>query len=125
MTTETLYWKCVATGNITIEIRTQLTSNIWQSQTDGRYYTKGILGWWDITDNLEKYIDKQELAYEICNTVGCADNYPELYQAAYQVRYKGKMTNKSKKAISAFQTSDVRKFGFIPTDLFNLLELIK
>jgi hypothetical protein len=27
---------------------------------------------------------KQSVAHEICNTVGCADNYPLVYQAAYE-----------------------------------------
>ena len=50
MTTEIIYWKNLMTGAIRIEVRQQLSSIVWKSLTDGRLYTKGVIGWYDITD---------------------------------------------------------------------------
>lgn len=55
MKTETLLWENKMTGEFRLEIRNQISANVWQSQTDGRYYTKGIIGWWDITDAIHLY----------------------------------------------------------------------
>jgi hypothetical protein len=53
--TETILFKNLMTGEYRLEIRTQLSTRVWQSQTDGRYYTKGIIGWYDITDTISRY----------------------------------------------------------------------
>jgi len=53
--TETILFKNLMTGEYRLEIRTQLSTHVWQSQTDKRYYTKGIIGWYDITDTISRY----------------------------------------------------------------------
>lgn len=53
---ETLYWHNQQTGITSTEIREQVSPGVWRSLTDGRYYTKGILGWWDITDRINNYL---------------------------------------------------------------------
>jgi hypothetical protein len=65
-----------------------------------------------------------EIAHEICNTVGCADNYPQVYQAAYELEYRGRVTNKTRKALKGLQSEDVRKWGYVPAELLNNLQRI-
>ncbi len=56
MQLETLIWENKEIGAIRREERRQVAPNVWKSLTDGRYYTKGILGWWDITNSIERYL---------------------------------------------------------------------
>ena len=64
------------------------------------------------------------VAYQICNTIGCADNFPAVYQAAYEIQHKGRMTAKTAKAIKGLQCADVRKLGYVPADLLTQLNSI-
>jgi len=52
---KTIIWENKMTGQNTVEIRKQISVHVWQSETDGRYYTIGILGWIDITDKIHLY----------------------------------------------------------------------
>ncbi len=56
MKQETLYWHNKSTGQVREEIREQINSHLWQSKEDGRYYTKGLIGWYDVTDNFKNYL---------------------------------------------------------------------
>lgn len=56
MKQEILIWRNLMTGEVRQEVRQQINANLWQSLTDGRYYTKGIIGWWDVTDNIKQYV---------------------------------------------------------------------
>jgi hypothetical protein len=56
MKQEILNWRNIETGNIRTEVRQQINANLWQSLTDGRYYTKGIIGWYDVTENYKSYL---------------------------------------------------------------------
>lgn len=66
----------------------------------------------------------QITANEICNTIGCVDNYPIVYNAAYQVLYKGKLTASTKKEIKYLQSADIRKLGYVPEELLVKLNSI-
>jgi hypothetical protein len=61
------------------------------------------------------------VAYQICNTVGCADNYPTIYQAAYEIQHKGRLTKKTAKLVMHLQSEDVRKFNYVPEALLTQL----
>lgn len=67
---------------------------------------------------------KQEIASQICNMVGVVDLYPNLYQMAWNVQYKGKMTIAQKKELTNYQSSDIRKLGYVPAILLTALKAI-
>lgn len=64
------------------------------------------------------------IAYEICNTIGCCDNYPAIYQAAYEIQHRGKPTKKTYKSISKLQSSDPLKLNYVPEELLGKLKSI-
>lgn len=64
------------------------------------------------------------VAWQICNTAGVADNYPAIYQAAYEMHYKGRITKKTAKAVEGYQCEDVRKLGYVPEMLLTQLNAI-
>jgi hypothetical protein len=66
----------------------------------------------------------QEIAYSITNGIGVADNYPTLYQAAYQIIYKGRLTNSVRKNVEKLQSLDARKFNYVPEELLEKLKSI-
>lgn len=63
--------------------------------------------------------NKKELAYLICNEVGCADYYPIVYQVAYEIMHKGSLSKKIQDQIQILQSSDVRALGYVPPSLFS------
>lgn len=66
----------------------------------------------------------QNAAHEICNTVGCVDTYPVVYQVAYQILYTGKVTKKLMKEFSQLQSEDVRKQNYVPAELLDRVKNI-
>ena len=64
------------------------------------------------------------VAYLICNTIGCVDNYPAIYQAAYEIQHKGRLTKKTAKRIKGMQCEDIRKFNYVPETLLTQLNSI-
>jgi hypothetical protein len=67
---------------------------------------------------------KQDVAHEICNTVGCSEIYPLVYQAAYEIQYKGRLTKKTAASIKYLQSGDIRKLGYVPEMLLTQLKSI-
>lgn len=57
MTTNKKYlvWTNKMTGESYTEERVQISVHVWQSSLDNRYYTLGIIGWYDITDTIHLY----------------------------------------------------------------------
>lgn len=66
---------------------------------------------------------REEVAYSITNQVGVSDYYDAVYQAAYQVLYKGKLTNKSASEVAKLQSEDVRKNNYVPADILSRLKI--
>ena len=71
--------------------------------------------------------NRQSIAYQICNGEiidNTVDLFPTVYQAAYEVLYKGNITQKTNKLISKLQCNDVRMMGFVPASLLTSLKSI-
>jgi hypothetical protein len=62
------------------------------------------------------------IAYNICNTPEVVDSYPEIYQMAYNILYYGKITKKQQKRLNNLQSEDVRKLGYVPSDILTPLK---
>ena len=67
---------------------------------------------------------KKIVAWQICNTIGVVDNYPSIYQAAYEIHYKGRITKKTAASIKGLQSEDVKKLGYAPEMLLTQLKSI-
>lgn len=67
---------------------------------------------------------KKMMAWQICNTVGVVDNYPSIYQAAYEIQHRGRLTKKTESEIKGLQSEDVRKLNYVPVDILTQILLL-
>ncbi len=61
--------------------------------------------------------ERNNLAYNICNSHDSSMYYPLVYETARRILYKGKPTKKQLKACQLLQSDDLQKQGYVPEHL--------
>jgi hypothetical protein len=64
---------------------------------------------------------RQIIANEICNTINLVDHYPLVYQMAWNIMYKGKITKTQVKQSHNFQKADPLMPNYVPAEIINKL----
>jgi hypothetical protein len=74
----------------------------------------------------EEHLIEQRRSYAdgLCNTPRLVDDYPAVYQMAWNVMYKGKITKAQEKELIKMQCFDIKESNYVPENIFSVLRWI-